>query len=362
VLQVAKFADEITAISKNLAEWGGELATYSSDYIDAHVRQSQVLTEMMDTIWDVAGVGGRQLDADEAADAARMAQNAYDDWLIYGKGKPGKDPGGLFAKWEDLSKKSKSLIAEIDELQELKSDMYNKIGSEGGKKIDREAKKAGAEAVLTDKGAELTGKVVDLAQAEGARVSILSQIGQATVDGAVAAALMYSFVYEISVKKTCPEGQTLNEYTCECCEKCTGGKVHPVGTADGPLGTGLVPSLVGKVISCDCVCPEPLVPCLTAFPIECFDPCPGGMLRVGSDCHCPSSSSSSNACGPEDEYFCTYTYNYHEAGGGIFVLGWYMSDDQCGIKCMCAPLPNSDLPAYAYIGRRINLACVPTRH
>jgi len=87
--------------------------------------------------------------------------------------------------------------------------------------------------------------------------------------------LLYSYLNEISVQKTCPEGQTLNPLTCECCPNCTGGKVFP-NPMDG----------------CNCECPEGKVPCFSLVEENCYDPCPEGQIRAGSNCECISLTTT----------------------------------------------------------------------
>ncbi len=79
-----------------------------------------------------------------------------------------------------------------------------------------------------------------------------------------------------------------------------------------------------------------------------------------SDSTPSSSSSKDNPCG--DELDCSYTYGNHNAGGGNFVIGWYLSDDNCsrdfgfGPACRCPG--TTGLPSDATIGQRHYLACV----
>lgn len=127
--------------------------------------------------------------------------------------------------------------------------------------------------IMVEGGAEhttrglLTNRKAALAAAEGAQASILVSINKALLDGLSSMALMYSFVNEISVKKVCPPGQTLNPLTCECCPNCTGGKVFP-----DPMN------------GCDCSCPPDKIPCLSVNDDGCYDPCPPGLIRRSPDC------------------------------------------------------------------------------
>ena len=98
---------------------------------------------------------------------------------------------------------------------------------------------------------------------------------------AMAALELQSYLTEISVKKQCGSNQTLNEYTCECCDNCTGGKVF-----------------IDISQSCSCVCPPDKEPCLAVGNESCYDPCPSGKIRVGGDCQCKCINGESD-CSPD---------------------------------------------------------------
>jgi hypothetical protein len=105
--------------------------------------------------------------------------------------------------------------------------------------------------------------------------------------------VMYAFLNEISVVKTCPGSaqnaeQTLNPLTCECCNNCLGGKVFP-----------------DPMRGCDCECPQGKEPCFSLGSENCYDPCGAGQIRVGSDCHCSCVDGSKELCGDQCYDPCT---------------------------------------------------------
>jgi hypothetical protein len=112
------------------------------------------------------------------------------------------------------------------------------------------------------------------AELEGAETTLLSRMG----DLAASSLAFYSFLNQISIPKTCPDGQTLNPLTCECCTNCTGGKVFP-----DPMD------------NCDCQCPSEKELCGD----QCYDPCTNGKIRNTSTCgcECPAGKEScGNGC------------------------------------------------------------------
>jgi len=178
-----------------------------------------------------------------------------------------------------LEQELKSLSNQLDSQFISEQNWLKQMDDAVASKASKEATIQNAEQAIKTYRANLLSDSARLAPLEGAKTMALAQIAQATGEGVVAAAAMYSFVNEISVKKTCPEGQTLNPLTCECCPPCTNGQVFPE-----PMS------------GCDCVCPKGKIPCgnfNSGF--FCYDPCPDGGQRSPPGCECPSSSSSSSS-------------------------------------------------------------------
>lgn len=216
------------------------------------------------------------------------------------------------------------------DLAQAEADLADDILKEALAKAER--KTAGEE--LLNKEFELANQENLLAQKEAIhtqsvaeKVSKESSLFQHGQDLALNLWLLYGYLNEISIQKVC-EGanETLNYYSCECCQPCPNIKVHPVGQS----GIGLHPSLVGKVISCDCVCPAGKESCVSAGVENCYDPCPTGRIRAGANCDCvclngpsdcspnetfnsatcacesSSSSSGSDPCNPGNCCYCAY--------------------------------------------------------
>jgi hypothetical protein len=122
------------------------------------------------------------------------------------------------------------------------------------------------------------GLVSNRAALEGAETTLSTRLGEL----AASTIALYAFLNEVSVQKTCPNGQTLNPLTCECCPNCTGGKVFP-----DPMN------------NCDCQCPADKEPCFSLGNENCYDPCGAGQIRVGSDCRCSCVDGSKELCGDQ---------------------------------------------------------------
>jgi hypothetical protein len=119
-----------------------------------------------------------------------------------------------------------------------------------------------------NKAIEAAGLVMKRAQLDGAETTLLSRMG----DLAASSIAFYGFLNQISVPKTCPNGQTLNPITCECCTNCTGGKVFP-----------------DPMRGCECECPTGKETCGDS----CYDPCTNGKTRSYTcGCECPAGKES----------------------------------------------------------------------
>jgi hypothetical protein len=229
-----------------------------------------VLPDLLDDFWDIVeGITGRDprnaVSQDELAEIVREAGEQYNRW----KNDPSiPDPSGLFRRWTQNADDTLQANKEIDNLAELRNIKLHQRDSKIAQQDWTTNQIKDLEETVDVAKLQLQDAVAELATKEGQKASLLRTIYESTRDVFVTTSLMYSYLNEISVKKTCPEGETLNPLTCECCPNCTGDKVFP-----DPMS------------GCNCVCPPGTEACLSASDDGCYPPCPEGKIRTGSDCN-----------------------------------------------------------------------------
>ena len=141
---------------------------------------------------------------------------------------------------------------------------------------------------------DLLAKQAALKAAQDSQPGLLSTVGTAL-------ASLYAAVNSIKTEKTCPNGQTLRQTSCECCPNCTNGRVFTSQS------------------SCDCGCPPDKEPCTEQGIPGCHTPCTAGQILAGCTCITiiPTCFGS-----------CSYNYNYT-------FQEWQYGGTTCSENCSC---------------------------
>lgn len=179
---------------------------------------------------------------DRYIELTKEVQERYDDWASDLLSDVSPEEADLFRQWKAAFDESSELGQELGSKGQQKALLESEILSqdrlklEQQKKIlDNDAETSGARALLTEKEQELISK-------EDTAKSLVRQMLNDVAGTIIATGGLISAINQIDIKKTCPEGFTLNTETCDCCPNCINGKI---------LDTN----------SCDCICPDNLVPC-----------------------------------------------------------------------------------------------------
>lgn len=208
-------------------------------------------------------------------DFAKDLSEAWDKYQEYANDPTVEDPSGIFRQLTNLDADWTKANQRLEALTDRRNFVDNKIGSLTSQLNNAQDSIYQYEGMLFKAQDDLTTAVANLARLEGEKATLTTQLSQAVQDAFVSAATMYALVNEISVKKTCESNQTLNPYTCECCDPCPDGKVFP-----DPMN------------GCSCVCPSDKIPCLSVADDGCYDPCPEGEARTGPECECYAISET----------------------------------------------------------------------
>jgi hypothetical protein len=202
------------------------------------------------------------------------------------------------AKLNQIKNTTNNLIRELNTLNEkYKKDAQPLVAKYQEFLKAAEAKKA--EAALKAK--EISLKQQDLLSKQAAlKAAQDSQPGVLALVGTALAGL-YSAVNSIKTEKTCPNGQTLRQTSCECCPNCANGRVFTSQS------------------SCDCGCPPDKEPCTEQGVPGCHTPCTAGQILAG--CTCITII-------PTCIGYCRYGYNntFQE---------WQYSSNTCSENCSC---------------------------
>jgi hypothetical protein len=202
------------------------------------------------------------------------------------------------AKLNQIKNTTNNLIRELNTLNEkYKKEAQPLVAKYQEFLKAAEAKKA--EAALKAK--EISSKQQDLLSKQAAlKAAQDSQPGVLALVGTALAGL-YSAVNSIKTEKTCPNGQTLRQTSCECCPNCANGRVFTSQS------------------SCDCGCPPDKEPCTEQGVPGCHTPCTAGQILAG--CTCITII-------PTCIGYCRYGYNntFQE---------WQYSSNTCSENCSC---------------------------
>jgi len=141
---------------------------------------------------------------------------------------------------------------------------------------------------------DLLSKQAALKAAQDSQPGLLATVGTALGS-------LYAAVNSIKTEKTCPNGQTLRQTSCECCPNCANGRVFTSQS------------------SCDCGCPPDKEPCTEQGVPGCHTPCTPGQILAG--CTCITII-------PTCIGYCRYGYNntFQE---------WQYSSNTCSENCSC---------------------------
>lgn len=263
-LTISSLSLELSIVRVKLAKAIAETSEILSKIDELRIKMGQQLQRLENLVEEFLGRSVRP----------PSGPGYLDDWNYFVKRmeefrkKPSLDKKGFFKRYNQVIN-SDSGSNLLDKLTYQRNKLYNTQGSLSAKAMHLEEKIAENEGVIGYYTEELAKQAGILAAKEGQKASLMSTIAQATKDAFASTLAMYVAADEISIKKTCASNEVLDPFSCECCPKCTGGKVFP-----------------NPMRGCNCTCPPGKEPCFKVGDDGCYDPCPPGKIRTSAECQC----------------------------------------------------------------------------
>lgn len=179
---------------------------------------------------------------DDSTNYLEQAQEMYDDWASDLLSDVDTETAAALRRFGEYRSQYDTKFNDLGERGQQSTMLLKELIEKNKEKMDEVVKKTAIETELDGAEQLLKQQALELAQKEQTKSSLVQSMMSNIAGTLLAVGSLYNNINQIDIKKTCPEGFTLNPETCDCCPNCINGKI---------LDTN----------SCDCICPENLFPC-----------------------------------------------------------------------------------------------------